>query len=68
MPTSLTSRSISLMLPMVSRILVTVMALLAAEYETIAEVKSVLLARPDAADPAVVQIIAECDEYLACGT
>ncbi|WP_044305161.1 hypothetical protein [Pseudoxanthomonas mexicana] len=34
----------------------------------IAEVKSVLLARPDAADPAVVQIIAECDEYLACGT
>ncbi|WP_447585794.1 hypothetical protein [Pseudoxanthomonas mexicana] len=34
----------------------------------IAEVRSVLLARPDAADPAVVQIIAECDEYLACGT
>lgn len=34
----------------------------------IAEVRAVLLARPDAADPAVVQIVAECDEYLANGS
>lgn len=33
----------------------------------IAEVRVVLQARPDAADPAVVQIIAECDKYLASG-
>lgn len=31
----------------------------------IAEVRSVMLARPDAADPAIAQIIAECDEYLS---
>jgi len=31
----------------------------------IAEVRAVLLARPDAADPAVVRIVAKCGEYLA---
>ena len=34
----------------------------------IAQVRAVLLARPDAADPAVIQIIVECDEYLASGS
>lgn len=34
----------------------------------IAEVRAVLLARPDAADPAVAQIVVECDEYLASGS
>jgi hypothetical protein len=34
----------------------------------IANVRAVLLARPDATDPAIVRIIAECDEYLACGS
>lgn len=34
----------------------------------IAEVRAVLLARPDAADPAIVQIVAECNEYLADGS
>lgn len=34
----------------------------------IAEVRAVLLVRPDATDPAAVQIIAQCDEYLASGS
>ena len=34
----------------------------------IAEVRAILLARSDAVDPAVAQIIAECDEYLADGS
>nr|WP_309422245.1 hypothetical protein [Xanthomonas campestris] len=34
----------------------------------IAEIRAVLLARPDAADSAVAQIVVECDEYLARGS
>ncbi|MFC3549502.1 hypothetical protein ACFOLC_00560 [Lysobacter cavernae] len=33
--------------------------------EQIAELKSILLARPDAQDNAVLKLVAECDDYLS---
>lgn len=38
---------------------------LIASDEQIAEVRSILLTRPDSNDPIISKLVAECDEYIA---